>query len=74
MLKRIRIGDLNPGNECLINGHRFKIMGKVIRDDHVLICCYEDRLNHRREMCYLALDTEVLINDGIKTCEGIKRA
>lgn len=63
MLKRIKVKELSVGAVFMINGRRFKVMGKVIRDDQVMICCYEDRLNHKRMLSYLAPDTEVLINE-----------
>lgn len=63
MLKRIKIKELSVGSIFFINGKRFKIMGKVIRDNNVLMSCYEDRLNHKRELSYLALDTEVMVNE-----------
>lgn len=62
MLKRIRIKDLKPADDCYINGHRFKIYGKVIRDDKLLIVIYQDRLNHRRQLSYVDPDMEVLID------------
>lgn len=63
MLKRIKIKELSVGSIFFINGKRFKIMGKVIRDNNVLMSCYEDRLNHKRALSYLALDTEVMVNE-----------
>lgn len=61
MLKRIRIGDLQPADMCVINGRRFKVYGKVIRDSQVFIAVYEERLDHsRRKFSYLEPDVEVL--------------
>ena len=61
MLKRIRIGDLQPADLCVINGRRFKVYGKVIRDGQVFIAVYEERLDHhKRKFSYLEPDVEVL--------------
>lgn len=64
MLKRIRIGDLQPADICVINGRRFKIYGKVMRDGQVFIAVYEERLDHqKRKYSYLEPDMEVLHYD-----------
>lgn len=61
MLKRIRIGDLQPADICVINGRRFKVYGKVIRDSQVFLAVYEERLDHqKRKFSYLEPDVEVL--------------
>ena len=61
MLKRIRIGDLQPADMCVINGRRFKVYGKVIRDGQVFLAVYEERMDHqRRKFSYLEPDVEVL--------------
>ena len=64
MLKRIRIGNLQPADICVINGRRFKIYGKVMRDGQVFIAVYEERLDHqRRKYSYLEPDMEVLTHE-----------
>ena len=62
MLKRVKIKELQPADYCLINGHRYKIYGHVIRDNQLMVAVYEDRLNQmKRKLSYLELDMEVLI-------------
>lgn len=62
MLKRTRIKELSTGDIFFINGHRFKVMGRVMRDKQVFVCAYEDRVNQIRKLNYLDLDMEVLID------------
>lgn len=62
MLKRTRVKELSPGDIFIINGHHFKVMGRVIRDKNVFVCAYEDRLNGIRKLNYLDLEMEVLID------------
>ena len=63
MLKRTRIKELTTGDIFFINGHRFKVMGRVMRDKQIFVCAYEDRLRGIRKLNYLDLDMEVLIDD-----------
>lgn len=63
MLKRVKISELQPADECIINGYRFKVYGRVMRDHEIMVAVYEYRLNQvRRKLSYLELDTEVLID------------
>ena len=61
MLKRIRIGALQPADICVIHGRRFKVYGKVIRDGQVFIAVYEERLQYQKhKFSCLDPDVEVL--------------
>ena len=63
MLNRVKIKELLPGDMAIINGRRYKVYGRVIRDGQLLICVYEDRLNQsKRKLSYLETDMEVLID------------
>lgn len=63
MLKRVKIKDLQPADYCLINGHRYKVYGRIMRDGQLMVCVYEDRINQaKRKLNYLELDMEVLID------------
>ena len=63
MLKRIEIGELPTGAVFYINGRRYKCYGRAIRDNHMYVVAYEDRLNGIRKLNYLNPDMEVMVNE-----------
>ena len=63
MLKRIEIGELPTGAVFYINGRRYKCYGRAIRDKHMYVVAYEDRLNGIRKLNYLNPDMEVMVNE-----------
>lgn len=62
-MKRVKVKELQPNDVFMINGHRFKVYGRVLRDGQAFVCCYEDRLNHVRKLNYLDFEMEVLIDE-----------
>ncbi len=63
MLKRIKIKELAAGNEFFINGRRFKVYGRVMREGQVFVCAYQEKPgNTTRKLNFLQLDMEVMIN------------
>lgn len=63
MMKRKEIRDLPAGAVFYINGRRYKCYGRVIRDKQVFVAAYEVRLNGIRELNYLNLEMEVLVDE-----------
>ena len=63
MLKRVKIRELPAGDVFYINGRRYKVYGRVYRDNQVFMAAYEDRLNRIRKLSYLNPEMEVMVED-----------